>query len=62
MHLGGLAYLALVSSHTGVIDNERAGALAKEGTTLNVTKTQLSLLKSYIKNFFKSKILPYWQS
>ena len=57
-HLDGLAYIAHVSSHTGVIGNENADALAKEGTFLNVTKTQLPLPKSYIKTFFKSKILP----
>ena len=32
MHLGVLAYLAHVSSHAGVIGNERADTLAKEGT------------------------------
>ena len=39
MHLGGLDYIAHVSSHTGVIGNERADALAKEDTYLNVRKT-----------------------
>ena len=51
MHLGCLAH---VPSHTGVISNERAYLLAEEGTSLDVTKTQLPLPKSYIKNVFKS--------
>ena len=51
MKLGGLAYLAHVSSNTDVIGDERADALTKEGTSLNVTKTQLHLPKSCIKNF-----------
>ena len=34
MQLGDLAYLAHVSSHTGVNVNERADALAKEGTKI----------------------------
>ena len=52
MHLGGLAHLAHVSSHTDIIGNESADALSKEGTYSNVTKIQLPLPKSYIKNFF----------
>ena len=61
MHLSGLACLAHVSSHTGLIGNERADALAKVNTSLDLTKTQLPLPKSYIKNFLKSKIWPSWQ-
>ena len=57
MHLGGLAYLAHVSFHTGVIDNEGAGALPKKDTSLNVAKTQLPLRKSDIKNFTQLTIL-----
>ena len=48
MHLVGLIYLTHISSHTGVTVNERADALDKEGTTLDVTKTQLPLQKFYI--------------
>ena len=45
-----------------MIGIERADALAKESTSLDTTKTQLPLPKSYIKNVLKSKALPSWQS
>ena len=37
MHLGGLAYLAHISSHTGMIGSERMNVLSKEGTSLVIT-------------------------
>ena len=45
-----------------MIGNERVDVLAKESTSLDVTKTQLPLPKSYVKNVGKSKILQSWQS
>ena len=51
MHLGNFAYLAHVSSHTCVIRSARVDVFVTEGTSLDATKTQLPLSKSYIKIF-----------
>ena len=58
MNLGGLADLAYVFSHTGEIGNEKAGVLAKEDSSLGVTKIYLPLPKYYVKNVSKSKFYP----
>ena len=55
MHLGGLAYLAHVSSHTGLIGSERASVFVKEGISLDIIKTQLPIPKSFMKKFQNQK-------
>ena len=41
-----------------MIGNERTDALTKEGISLNVTKSQLPLPKSYINFFLNQKFYP----